>query len=132
MKVNRKSAWDPEASVGFWLNNASRTLLRIHDARLRALGLAMAQMPVLLALEECESLSQKELVMRARIEQPSMVELLARMERDGLVKRTPHPDDGRVSLASLTARAREKLPKAKAVLEQGEAEATKGLDATEK
>jgi MarR family transcriptional regulator for hemolysin len=32
---------------------------------------------------------------RESIEQPSMTELLARMERDGMIERTPNPDDGR-------------------------------------
>ena len=133
MNVNEKSTdWDPRASVGFWLNNASRTLLRLHDARLRELGLAMAQLPVLVALQDGEALPQKELAKRARIEQPSMVELIARMERAGLVRRAPHPDDGRVSLISLTPRASKQLPKAKEALLQGEAEAMAGLSKAER
>lgn len=133
MKVKRSASdWDPAASIGFWLNNASRALLRNHDARLRALGLAMAQLPVLMALEQAQALSQRELAQRARIEQPSMVELIARMERDGLVRRAQHPGDRRVSLISLTARARQKLPRARAALLLGETEASAGLSETER
>jgi MarR family transcriptional regulator for hemolysin len=133
MKVNTESAeWNPGASVGFWLNNASRSLLRLHDARLREFGFAMAQLPVLIALEDGAALPQKELARRARIEPPSMVELIARMEKAGLVKRSPHPDDGRVSLISLTPRARKQVPRAKEALIQGEADATLGLSAHER
>jgi DNA-binding MarR family transcriptional regulator len=133
MKVNTESAeWDPGASVGFWLNNTSRALLRLHDARLREFGFAMAQLPVLVALEDGDALPQKELARRAGIEQPSMVELIARMEKAGLVKRAPHPEDGRVSLISLTPRARKQVPKAKEALMHGEAEATHGLSTQER
>jgi MarR family transcriptional regulator for hemolysin len=44
----------------------------------------------------------------AWIEQPTMAATLSRMERDGLIERRPDPTDGRSSLVSLTAAAREK------------------------
>ncbi|MFI5519869.1 MarR family winged helix-turn-helix transcriptional regulator [Streptomyces platensis] len=62
---------------------------RVNDRRLRPLGLTFAQMPVLAALSKADALSQKELAGLARIEQPSMAQLLARMDRDGLIRRTP-------------------------------------------
>jgi hypothetical protein len=51
--------------------------------------------PVLRALAEGGSLAQKELARLARVEQPTMAEMLARMERDRLVERHPNPDDKR-------------------------------------
>jgi DNA-binding MarR family transcriptional regulator len=86
----------------------------------------------LFALEEGEPLSQKELAEAARIEQPSMAELLARMERDGVVQREPNPEDKRGSLTSLTRAARARLPDAKEALWQGEDEATAELSEREK
>lgn len=123
--------WDPEASPAYWLNNASRLLLRRHDARLRELGFSMGHLPVLVALEEGDQLSQKELARRARVEQPTMAEVLARMERDGLVRREPNPADRRGSLVSLTPTARARVPKAKAALARGQQEALAGLDERE-
>jgi DNA-binding MarR family transcriptional regulator len=84
------------------INIAARVFTRLNDRRLRPVGLTFAQVPVLAALGGADALSQKQLVTVARIEQPSMAQLLARMERDGLVRRSPSPDDGRVSLISLT------------------------------
>lgn len=124
--------WDPEASAAFWLNQASRLLLRLHEGRLRPLGFGMSQLPVLIALEEDGALPQKELALRARVEQPTMAEMLARMERDGVVERRPNPDDKRGSLASLTRRSKARLPKAKAALVQGEKDALAGFSAEEK
>lgn len=125
-------AWDPEASPAYWLNNASRRLLRRHEARLRELGLGMGHLPVLVALAEGGQLSQKELARRARVEQPTMAEALARMERDGLVRRETNPEDRRGSLVSLTASARAKVPRAMAAMARGQDEALAGLDAADR
>jgi MarR family transcriptional regulator, transcriptional regulator for hemolysin len=48
-----------------------------------------------------------------------MAQMLARMERDELVQRTPDPEDGRSSRISLTQSAYARLPEACAVLFQG-------------
>lgn len=61
-----------------------------------------------------------------------MAEMLARMERDGLVQREPNPEDKRGSLISLTRTARERLAEAKAALIQNEDKATTGLSQEEK
>ena len=109
------------------INSASRALARLYDRRLKPIGLTYGQMPVLVALSTGDALSQKELARLARIEQPSMAQLLARMERDGLIVRTPDPVDGRVSLISLTGAAKAKLPLARAVLESTNDKALAGF-----
>jgi len=127
-----KLNWDPEATAAFWINRASRLLIRLHESRLRPLGFGMSQLPVLIALEEGGTLTQKELAQVARVEQPTMAEMLARLERDGVVEREPNHDDKRGSLTSLTRKARARLPKARAALMQGERDATAGLSDEEK
>lgn len=124
--------WDPGASASFWINRASRLLLRLHEDRLRPLGFGMSQMPVLHALGDGKAMSQKDLAAWARVEQPTMAEMLSRMERDGVVQRTPNPKDGRSSLVSLSRRARQRLPQAKEELMQGERDAMAGFTAEEK
>jgi DNA-binding MarR family transcriptional regulator len=42
-----------------------------------------------------------------------MAALLARMERDGLISRKPHPTDKRATEVSLTATAKARVPVAK-------------------
>jgi DNA-binding MarR family transcriptional regulator len=125
-------AWDPLSSAGFWINHTSRRMLRLHETRLRSLGLSMGQMPVLIALEERGALPQKELAAIARVEQPTMAEMLVRMERDGFVQRAPNPDDKRGSLISLTRTARARLLRAKTALSHNESTATTGLTKTDK
>jgi len=92
----------------------------------------MSYLPVLRALAKGSSLSQKELARLARVEQPTMAEMLGRMERDGLVQRQPNPDDKRGSLTSLTRSARIRFPKAREALIEGERQATMGFSDKEK
>lgn len=41
------------------------------------------------------------------LSQPGMTQLVSRLEREGLVRRTPSPDDGRVVLVEATAAGRD-------------------------
>jgi DNA-binding MarR family transcriptional regulator len=112
---------------GHLINRISRLMLRWGDERFQKLGLGIAQMPVLYALKEGGASTQTELARLAQIEQPTMAQLLGRMERDGLIRRTANPEDGRSSLVSLTPRALRQLPKARAVLREGNKEALAGF-----
>jgi len=123
--------WEPLRNPGHYLSRIVRGLSRIGDARLRDLGFATAQLPVLAALQNGEQLSQTELARWAKVEQPTMAQMLARMERDGLVKREPDPHDRRSSLISLTDEALARLPAGRAVLRQGNTEITSGLSSEE-
>ena len=88
-------------------NWAARLFARAIDQRLKAIGVSSGQLPVFFALAGGKALTQKELARLAAIEQPTMASTLARMERDGLIERRPDPDDGRSSLVSLSAKARQ-------------------------
>jgi MarR family transcriptional regulator for hemolysin len=123
--------WAPMQHPGHYLSRISRGLTRIGDSRLRPLGLATAQLPVLSMLRNGERLSQAELAKMAKVEQPTMAQLLQRMERDGLICREPDPRDRRSSLVMLTDAAREKLPAGRQVLREGNTEMTRGLSADE-
>lgn len=103
-------ALNPPRSVGYITNLAGRLLVRELERHLAPLGLSPGHMPVLLALEDGAALTQKALADRAGVKQATMTATLARMERDGLVRVAPNPDDGRSTLISLTPLALGKLP----------------------
>lgn len=126
-----RSEWNPLLAPGHYFSRISRGLTRIGDARLRKLGFATAQLPVLAALRNGAALSQTELARLSKVEQPTMAQLLGRMERDGLISRTPDPADRRSSLVSLTGTARTNLPAGRNILRQGNREMTAGLSAEE-
>ncbi|MFW7266441.1 MarR family winged helix-turn-helix transcriptional regulator [Gluconacetobacter sp. Hr-1-5] len=123
----RDDEWDPMRHPGHYFSRIARGLSHIGDTRLRELGFATAQLPVLMALKDGARLSQAELARWAKVEQPTMAQMLGRMERDGLVTRTSDPRDRRASLISLTDKALERLPAGRAVLRQGNADMTRGL-----
>ena len=109
------------------LGRVTRGFYRLADVELRPFGLATGQMPVLVSLKNGQALSQAELARIAQVEQPSMAQLLNRMERDGLVERVPDPQDKRSRLISLTAAAAERLPQAKQVMQGLSAQALAGF-----
>lgn len=125
---NAPSSPNPMKLIGM----INRSFARVVDAPLREVGFAMGQLPVLVALRQHGSLPQAELVRMARVEQSSMAQLLARMERDELVRRAPDPADGRSRLISLTEGAVRRLPKGKAVMETASEMALQGFTTQER
>jgi DNA-binding MarR family transcriptional regulator len=85
-------------------------MARMFDRELRAVlsryGVSPGEFPVLLALYDCDGLTQAELARTIAVEQPTMAATLRRMERDDLVARTPDPADARRAEVHLTDRAR--------------------------
>jgi MarR family transcriptional regulator, transcriptional regulator for hemolysin len=109
------------------INRAARSFARVGDARLRPIGFGFNQVPVLAALRDDRALTQARLARLAGIEQPSMAQMLARMERDGLIQRTPHPKDARSRLISLTPATAERLPEAREIMLKSSNEALAGF-----
>jgi MarR family transcriptional regulator, transcriptional regulator for hemolysin len=122
--------WNPKNHPAFLLSRAARLFSRSTDERLAELGLSNAHVPVLRFLNGGAK-SQIELAQLVKVEQPTMAQLLARMERDGLVKRAPNPDDGRSSLFSLTPRAQGKVRAVRDVLVRGGEELLVGFSQAE-
>lgn len=114
------------------IGQATRAFARIVDLPLRELGFAIGQLPVLVALKRGDALSQAELARVAQVEQPSMAQLLNRMERDGLVHRVADPNDKRSRSISLTDQASERMPKAKSVMDAASRQALAGFSKSEK
>lgn len=84
--------WKNE-SLGYLVNHMARLLERGLSRRIKPLGLTTGTFPALLELWEQDGLTQKQLVERLDIEQPTLANTLARMERDGLILRKQDPDD---------------------------------------
>lgn len=103
-----------DESAGYLANHLARLFAKALHAEIRPLGLAPAQFMTLIELwadaaraeaagETSVGLTQRDLVERLDVEQATMANTLARMERDGLIERVPHPEDGRARLVRLTA-----------------------------
>jgi MarR family transcriptional regulator for hemolysin len=113
---------DVLSTPGHLISLAARGFARLSEARLKPLGFGVGHLPVLVALQDGRASTQRDLARFARVEQPPMAQMLARMERDGLIKRRPDPADGRSSRITLTEVAEARLPDAVAILLQGNRE----------
>jgi DNA-binding MarR family transcriptional regulator len=120
---------DPDVLVtpGHLISLAARGFARLSEARLKPLGFGVGHLPVLVALATGRADTQRDLARFAQMKQPPMAQMLARMERDGLIRRAPDPMDGRSSRVTLTALALARLPEAIATLFQGNRDATDGF-----
>lgn len=120
-----------EESLGYVVNHLARQLARALHDRIAPLGVVPGQFAQLLALYEHDGMTQQELCETVEIEQPTMANTLARMERDGLIERRPHPSDGRKQLIYLTDKARSLEGPLTEAAETVNALATSGLSSSE-
>ena len=107
-------AFDRMDSATYLASLLAKSFSRALQERGQKLGFAPGQFPVLLELWSEEGLTQKQLLDRLDIEQATMANTLARMERDGLILRKKHPTDKRALQIFLTDKARAMEAEAKA------------------
>lgn len=119
------------STPGHLISLAARGFTRLSEMRLGPLGFGVGQLPVLVALRDGLASTQRDLARFARVAQPPMAQMLARMERDGLIRRTLDPADGRSSRVTLTGPARDRLPRAIAAVLSGNREALDGFTEAE-
>jgi len=118
---------DVLSTPGHLISLAARGFARLSEARLKPLGFGVGHLPVLVALQDGEASTQRDLARFAKTEQPPMAQMLARMERDGLITRSPNPIDRRSSRIVLTQTAQARLPDAIGVLLRGNQDALSGF-----
>jgi DNA-binding MarR family transcriptional regulator len=118
---------DVLSTPGHLISLAARGFARLSEGRLKPFGFGVGHLPVLVALQDGRASTQRDLARFAKMEQPPMAQMLARMERDGLIQRAPDPADGRSSLITLTEVAEARLPDAVAALLRGNRELLHGF-----
>ena len=98
--------FDKSQSAGYLANHLARLFARAIQARIKPLGLTPGTFPAMLELWAQDGQTQRDLVRKLDIEQATMANTLARMERDGLILRAADGADGRVQRIWLTARGK--------------------------
>jgi DNA-binding MarR family transcriptional regulator len=96
------------------------------------LGFSPGQFPVLIELWNADGLTQREILDRLDIEQATLANTLARMERDGLIDRRPHPKDKRATQNYLTEKGRAIEAEAMIAAEEADQALFKGFRRFEK
>lgn len=97
--------FDKNESAGFLINSAARLFAQNLQKQIEPLGIVTGQFPILLELWEGDGITQRELLEKLIIEQATLANTLTRMERDGLIKRTRHPQDARAQQIWLLPKA---------------------------
>ena len=123
--------YDFENSAGFWLCTTWHTYQRAFNEELAPQGVTFRQAQVLgfLALEG--TLSQTDLAERMRIEPPTLVGILDRMERDGWIRRDGDKTDRRRKLIQPTPAAKPVWQKIVNVANSVRDRATRGMSAAQ-
>jgi DNA-binding MarR family transcriptional regulator len=89
-------------NLGYLVNRTARLMAQMFSRRLQPHGVALAQWAILLLLYANDGQTQRELSRMVAIEPPTVARTIDRMVRDGLVRREPHPQDGRATCIRLT------------------------------
>ncbi len=92
----------PHETLGYALKRAQQAL-RLHmDRQLKGLGLTAPQYNVLSSLEAEPGASNARLARLAFVTPQTMQSMLVKLERAGLIERTPDEDHGRIQRTRLT------------------------------
>jgi len=97
--------YDFEESVGYWLTVTTQLYHRALQAELAPHGITFRQAQVLGWLAVDGELSQSELACKMMVEPPTIVGILDRMERDGLILRRHCTNDRRKKWITSTPKA---------------------------
>ncbi len=97
---------DLSNSVGMMLALATKSQERLAELEIKKqLGLTPAQWKVILALDITDGLTQKEVADMIYVDSSTLVPVIDKMEKDGLVQRKPDAKDRRVNRIFLTKKA---------------------------
>ncbi len=81
--------------MGYWIFSTAHQLQQTMNEELAEHGITLRQWEVLVWLSLTGSCTQSELAAQMRIEAPTLVGVLDRMQRDGWIKRVPDAEDRR-------------------------------------
>jgi DNA-binding MarR family transcriptional regulator len=101
-------------------------------AALQSIGLTPPLFAVLNYLQAREGAIQQEIGSAMGIDPSTMVSLVDQLERGGLAKRRPHPQDRRAREVLITPKGQRILKRARELAEEVEDEVLQGLSATER
>ncbi len=98
--------YDFESSVGFVVNTTAKAFQKTLDLELRKkVGVTISQLRVVVALIQHPGLTQKEIADKVGVEGATLVPVIDKMEKEGLLKRKPDSKDRRVNRIYLTSKS---------------------------
>lgn len=122
-------AAEPQRYTGYLIRRAQQR----HVAawmRIVSTEISTVQYSALVALDQNGAMSQRELCDAVDLDRSTIADLVARMERRGLVVRGPDPEDGRRKAVELTEHGRAERWRLQPLVEQVEDVLTGSLSAS--
>lgn len=116
-----------DGHIGFLLRQAAGTLRAGLDSSLRSRGLTAGQYGVLSVIAADAGSSAADLARAYNTTPQAMNGVLATLEREELIERTPHPRHGRIVQVRLTGEGRRRLRSANPVVRALEKELERGF-----
>jgi MarR family transcriptional regulator, transcriptional regulator for hemolysin len=115
-------------TFGQLLHGTARAWRQKLDERLKPMGLSQAKWRTLMHLSLAEdALTQAEIAARLGVEEPTMVTLLHRLEREAWITRTNSPHDRRCKMVLLGRRAQRVIAQINATAEKLRRELLAGI-----
>jgi DNA-binding MarR family transcriptional regulator len=118
--------------LGFLLKHAQHRLVEQTNAALEPFDVDGRDWAVMEAVAAHGPTGQRDIGRRMGVDRTTMVALLDSLEERGLVKRSPHPGDGRANVVALTATGKRRLSEVRHVGQQAQARFLAPLDASER
>lgn len=98
--------YDFENSMGFVVNTTAKAFQKSFDIELRKnVGVTLSQWRVVGTLVLQPGLTQKEIADKVGVEGATLVPIIDKMEKEGLLKRKPDSSDRRINRIYLTPKA---------------------------
>lgn len=91
-----------EDQVGFWLRRAYQRHMAIFTAAMEGLDLTSTQFAALVKLHDQGATAQTELGRLTGMDRATISGVVARLQKRGLVRFRPDPEDGRTRIVALT------------------------------
>lgn len=115
-----RAPFAPHETLGYALKRAQQAMRSYMDRQLKEIGLTAPQYAVLASLEIEPGASNASLARRAFVSPQTMQVMLVKLEKAGLIERTPDADHGRIQRTVLTDNGRATLKKAHVTAQQAE------------
>jgi DNA-binding MarR family transcriptional regulator len=114
--------YDEAGSLSFLVRRTWLSMRAAIGEELKEFGLSTPQYATLMIAREFPGCSNADVARKVASSRQAANELLTGLERDGLIERTPHPDDRRTQRIHLTAQGRTRLARARVAVARREAE----------
>ena len=124
--------FDPLAALGYNLKKTQQSVRHAMDKALMKLDLTAPQYSALTQLADGLGLSNAELARRCFVTPQSMHQLTGGLEARGFIKRSQHPEHGRIIQMGITETGSELLEEAHTLVHAVEAKMTQNVSTIEK